>query len=94
MEIHRLEKWGEKALLGIDDGLPERDWDPLNEELETAVKRVGELSMEVERNTQIRLLTRLAHGFKRVEALIGLSMLQLAGICPSLRGRLRPTAPS
>ncbi len=46
------------------------------------------------RNTQIRLLTRLAHGFKRVEALIGLSMLKLAGLCPPLPGRLLPTAPS
>jgi len=46
------------------------------------------------RNTQIRLLARLAHGFKRVEALIGLSMLKLAGLCPPLPGRPRPTAPS
>lgn len=46
------------------------------------------------RNTQVRLLTRLAHGFKRVEALIGLSMLKLAGLCPPLPGRLPPTAPS
>jgi transposase len=46
------------------------------------------------RNNQVRLLTRLAHGFKRVEALIGLSMLKLAGICPPLPGRLLPTAPS
>jgi transposase len=48
VEIHRLEKWREKALLGIDNGLRERDGDPLNEELEAAVKRVGELSMENE----------------------------------------------
>lgn len=48
VEIHRLEKWREKALDGIDNGLRERDGDPLNDELEAAVKRVGELSMEVE----------------------------------------------
>jgi transposase len=48
VEIHRLEKWREKALAGIDNGLRARDGDPLNEELEAAVKRVGELSMEVE----------------------------------------------
>ena len=48
VEIHRLEKWREKALLGIDNGLRERDGDPVNEELNAAVKRVGELSMEVE----------------------------------------------
>jgi len=39
------------------------------------------------RNTQIRLLTRLAHGFKSAAALIGLSMLKLAGLCPQLPGR-------
>jgi transposase len=48
VEIHRLEKWREKALDGIDNALRERDGDPLNDELEAAVKRVGELSMEVE----------------------------------------------
>jgi transposase len=48
VEIHRLEKWREKALLGIDNGLREREGDPVNEELNAAVKRVGELSMEVE----------------------------------------------
>ena len=46
------------------------------------------------RNTQIRLLTRLAHGFKSAAALIGLSMLKLAGLCPPLPGRLLPTKPS
>lgn len=46
------------------------------------------------RNTQVRLLTRLAHGFKRVEALIGLAMLKLGGLCPPLPGRLPPTAAS
>lgn len=48
VEIHRLEKWREKALQGIDNGLRERTGDPVNEELNAAVKRVGELSMEVE----------------------------------------------
>ena len=48
VEIERLAKWRDKALAGIDNGLRERDGDPLNDELEAAVKRVGELSMEVE----------------------------------------------
>ena len=48
VESHRLEKWRDRALAGIDNGLRERDGDPLQEELEAAVKRVGELSMEVE----------------------------------------------
>ena len=46
------------------------------------------------RNTQIRLLNRMAHGFKRAEALIGLSMLKLARLCPHLPGRLLPTTQS
>jgi transposase len=48
VEINRLAKWRDKALAGIDNGLRERDGDPLNDELEAAVKRVGELSMENE----------------------------------------------
>jgi hypothetical protein len=48
VEIYRLEGWREKALAGIDSGLRERDGDPLQDELSAAVKRVGELSMEVE----------------------------------------------
>lgn len=47
-KIHRPEKWREKALDGFDNDLREREGDPLNDELEAAVKRVGELLMEVE----------------------------------------------
>lgn len=35
-------------------------------------------------NTKIRLLTRIAFGFKNADALIGLAMLALGGFCPSL----------
>jgi len=38
-------------------------------------------------NTKIRLLTRIAFGFKSPEALIALAMLSLGGLCPSLPGR-------
>jgi transposase len=38
-------------------------------------------------NTKIRLLTRVAFGFKSPEALIALAMLSLGGLCPSLPGR-------
>ena len=48
VEIFRLEGWREKALAGLDSGLREREGDPLQDELSAAVKRVGELSMEVE----------------------------------------------
>ena len=35
-------------------------------------------------NTKIRLLTRMAFGFKNADALIGLAMLALGGFCPAL----------
>jgi transposase len=41
-------------------------------------------------NTKIRLLTRLAFGFRSPEALIALAMLALGGHRPALPGRARP----
>ncbi|MGH3515454.1 MAG: ISL3 family transposase [Pseudonocardiaceae bacterium] len=38
-------------------------------------------------NTRLRLLTRIAFGFRSAEALIGLAMLSLGGYCPSLPDR-------
>jgi transposase len=38
-------------------------------------------------NTKIRLLTRVAFGFRSPDALIGLAMLSLGGLCPPLPGR-------
>ena len=38
-------------------------------------------------NTKIRLLTRVAFGFHSPQALIGLAMLSLGGLCPPLPGR-------
>jgi transposase len=48
VEIYRLEQWREKALLGIESGLRERDGDPLKKELDAALKRIGEITMENE----------------------------------------------
>jgi transposase-like protein len=48
VEMHRLQKWRDKAVAGIDEALRERDGDPLQGELDAAIKRVGELSMENE----------------------------------------------
>jgi transposase-like protein len=48
VEIYRLEKWREKALSGIDAALKEREGDPIQAELDAAMKRVGELTMENE----------------------------------------------
>ena len=38
-------------------------------------------------NTKLRLLTRIAFGFRSPDALIGLAMLSLGGCCPPLPGR-------
>lgn len=48
VEIYRLEKWRDKGLSAIDTGLKERAGDPLQAELDAAMKRIGELSMENE----------------------------------------------
>jgi hypothetical protein len=48
VEVYRLQKWREKALAAIDAGLKEREGDPLQAELEAALKRVGKLTVEKE----------------------------------------------
>ena len=42
-------------------------------------------------NTKIRLLTRVAFGFRSPDALIALALLSLGGYTPALPGRNRPT---
>jgi transposase len=39
-------------------------------------------------NTKIRVLTRVAFGFRSPEALIAMAMLSVGGVCPELPGRL------
>lgn len=48
VEIYRLEKWREKALAGIDTALKERQGDPVQAELDAAMQRIGELTMQNE----------------------------------------------
>jgi transposase len=48
VEVYRLEQWREKALLGIDEALKDRTGDPLQTELDKAMRHIGELSMENE----------------------------------------------
>lgn len=48
VEIYRLEKWRDKAFSGIDAALKERAGDPLQADLDAAMKRIGELMMENE----------------------------------------------
>lgn len=46
--IYRLEEWRDRALAGIDVGLKERENDPVEQQLNDANRRIGELVMEVE----------------------------------------------
>lgn len=48
VEVYRLEAWREKAMSGMETALKERQGDPLRTELDTAMKRIGELTMQVE----------------------------------------------
>ena len=48
VEVYRLEQWREKAVGGIDEALEDRTGDPLQVELDAAMRHIGELSMEVE----------------------------------------------
>jgi transposase len=41
-------------------------------------------------NTKLRVLTRLAFGFRSPDPLIGLAMLSVGGLCPDLSGRAQP----
>ena len=48
VEIYRLEKWRDRALSSLDAGLKKRKDDPVQAELDAAMKRIGELTMENE----------------------------------------------
>lgn len=48
VEIWRLEQWRDKALAGMESALQRREGDPLQVELDQAMRKIGELSMEVE----------------------------------------------
>lgn len=48
VEISRLERWRDKAMRGLEEGLREREGDPVQVALDEANRRIGELSMEVE----------------------------------------------
>lgn len=48
VEVYRLEAWREKAMSGMETSLKARKGDPLRVELNTAMTRIGELTMQVE----------------------------------------------
>ncbi len=48
VEVFRLERWREQAIGGIDAALKARQGNPVKAELDSAMKRIGELTMQVE----------------------------------------------
>jgi len=48
VEIYRLEQWRDRALLGMEEGLREGEGNPLQGELDSALRRLGEVTMENE----------------------------------------------
>ena len=48
VELYRLEKWRDAALAGMEAALKARNDDPLKAELDNAMKRLGEFTMENE----------------------------------------------
>ena len=58
VEIYRLEAWREQALAGMDAGLKARHNDPLEDKLNEATRRIGELVMENELLRRERELRR------------------------------------
>ena len=48
LPISKLEHWRQKAEAGLEGALKEREADPASDELAAAMRRIGELSMEVE----------------------------------------------
>ena len=73
VEVYRLEQWREKALLGIDEALRDRTGDPLQVELDAAMRHIGELSMENELMRRERDLRRPFGPKRRSKSSRGLS---------------------
>ena len=46
--LYKLERWRQKAEAALDGALKERETDAVSDELATAMRRIGELSMENE----------------------------------------------
>lgn len=65
IEVYRLEGWKEKALFALKAGLRERSVDPQKLELDQAMKRIGELTME---NELLRVRCQKAAPFPRLRS--------------------------
>ena len=60
IEISRLERWRDKGLRGLEEGLKEREGDPIQAQLDEVNRRLGELTME---NELLREKARRTPGF-------------------------------
>ena len=65
IEVYRLQEWKEKALFALRAGLREKPVDPLKLELDQAMKRLGELTME---NELLRVRCQKAAPFPRLRS--------------------------
>ena len=60
--------------------------------IEQALRSGSSNALVESTNTKIRVLTRVAFGFRSPEALIAMAMLSVGGVCPDLPGRAKPLA--
>lgn len=60
IEMSRLERWRDKGLRGLEEGLKEREGDPIQAQLDEVNRRLGELTME---NELLREKARRTPGF-------------------------------
>jgi transposase len=60
--------------------------------IEQALRSGSSNALVESTNTKIRVLTRVAFGFRSPEALIAMAMLSVGGVCPDLPGRAKPVA--
>ena len=60
--------------------------------IEAALRSKASNALVESTNTKIRVLTRVAFGFRSPEALIAMAMLAVGGVCPALPGRATPIA--
>jgi len=57
------------------------------ERIEAALRLGVSNALAEGRNTQLRVIQRMAFGFRDVQSFIGLALLKLGGLCPALPGR-------
>jgi len=79
-------RWARRSRIGAFVGLARKVTKDRTGIEATLVEGLSNARVEAV-NTKIRLLTRIAFGFRSPAALIALAMLGLGGLCPPLPGR-------